>query len=71
MKNKKKARLSLSRETVRRLQGRELQEAAGGLTLNNCSNWPNCNCTLDETGCGTVLRNCGTCGVSFCLSCPI
>jgi hypothetical protein len=67
---KKKKKLALSRETLDTLTRGGLGKAAGGLSRNQvCSNWPNCNCTFDETGCGGGGG--GTCGVTGCVSCPI
>lgn len=69
MKNKAK-RLSLSRETLRILQARQLRGVAGGGTIGpDCaSQYPlNCNCTIDESGCGGIGGN--TCGGSNCPSC--
>jgi hypothetical protein len=48
MKKKKFPKLTLSRETLWRLSGEDLKEAAGGMTLTTCDTWP---CT---DGCGTA-----------------
>jgi hypothetical protein len=47
---KKISRLSLNRETLRLLASRQLGRAAAGV-ITGASDWPNCNCTYDESSC--------------------
>jgi len=67
----KKKKLALSRETLRILAMGGLRQAAGGIISRfpTCSSPPNCNCTIDESGCGGGGEN--TCAASNCPSCPL
>jgi hypothetical protein len=58
MKTRKQKKLTLNRETLRRLEDRHLSGVGGGVSTNpacgGASEWPNCNWhTVDETGCGS------------------
>lgn len=63
---KKIKKLGLQRETVRQLQAKELEVAAGGLSAKHCS--------YGLTGCGAcppqrpslAISNCAACATDIC-----
>ncbi len=61
MKSKRDKKLSLSAETVRRLNHVEMQEVAGGIT-SICTANPNAGCTTSDL----CTDSCGPLSVCIC-----
>ncbi len=63
MRKKKLPKLTLSRQTLRRLSGERLKEAAGGQTLTTCDTAP---CT-DRCGTASCINGSAcNCTTPFC-----
>lgn len=61
MKSKRDKKLTLSSETVRRLNHLEMQDVAGGVT-SNCTVNPNAGCTTSDL----CTDSCGPISVCIC-----